>query len=71
MVRPRDVDEQDLLRPAEVAAVFGVSTKTVTRWGRTGRLRVLRTPGGHMRFSAEDVHLLARTEVLNTTSAGR
>jgi excisionase family DNA binding protein len=48
-----------LMRPAEVAAVFGVTTRTVGRWGRRGVLRVVRTPGGHTRFYAEDVRALA------------
>ena len=47
-----------LLTPAEVAALFRVDPKTVTRWAATGRLRSLRTPGGHRRFRESDVRAL-------------
>jgi excisionase family DNA binding protein len=43
--------QEDLLRPREVAAIFGVRTSTLARWARDGRLTPLRTPGGHRRYS--------------------
>lgn len=36
--------------PAEVAAMFRVDPKTVTRWSRRGLLPSIRTPGGHRRY---------------------
>ena len=39
-----------LLTPAEVAALFRVDPKTVTRWARAGKLTSLRTLGGHRRY---------------------
>jgi len=52
-----------LLTPAEVAAMFRVSPKTVTRWARAGKLTALRTLGGHRRFRAAEVRdLLGRSE---------
>jgi excisionase family DNA binding protein len=51
-------DETTLLKPGEVAAIFGVNAKTVARWARDGHLRSLRTPGGHTRIYAEDVRAL-------------
>lgn len=55
--------ESDLLTPAEVAAMFRVSPKTVTRWARSGKLTALRTLGGHRRFRATEVRgLLERFE---------
>jgi len=55
--------ESDLLTPAEVAAMFRVSPKTVTRWARSGKLTALRTLGGHRRFRATEVKdLLERFE---------
>lgn len=49
---PRERDDDDLLTPAEVAAIFRVDPKTVTRWAaaRPPRLASIRTPGGHRRF---------------------
>jgi excisionase family DNA binding protein len=43
--------QEDLLRPREVAAIFGLRTSTIARWAREGRLTPLRTPGGHRRYS--------------------
>ena len=44
-----------LLTPGEVALMFGVDPKTVTRWATGGRLGSIRTPGGHRRFRASEV----------------
>lgn len=57
--------ESDLLTPAEVATLFRVSPKTVTRWARSGKLTALRTLGGHRRFRASEVRdLLERFETV-------
>jgi excisionase family DNA binding protein len=58
-----DVSEPTLLRPGEVAAMFGVNAKTVARWAKEGRIRSIRTPGGHMRIYAEDVRALVVWDV--------
>lgn len=47
-----------LLTPGEVANMFRVDPKTVTRWAAAGRLASIRTPGGHRRFRESDVHAL-------------
>jgi excisionase family DNA binding protein len=58
--------ESDLLTPAEVATLFRVSPKTVTRWARSGKLTALRTLGGHRRFRASEVRdLLQRFETVS------
>ncbi len=48
-------DEEALLTPAEVAALFRVDPKTVTRWAKAGKLSSIRTLGGHRRYRAEEV----------------
>jgi excisionase family DNA binding protein len=50
--------EDRLLTPAEVAQLFRVDPKTVTRWAKAGRLTSLRTPGGHRRFRETEVRAL-------------
>lgn len=57
-------DKDDaLLTPAEVASLFRVSPKTVTRWARSGKLTAMRTLGGHRRFRAAEVReFLSRVE---------
>ncbi len=47
-----------LMTPAEVAAMFRVSPKTVARWSRAGKLTAMRTLGGHRRFRIEEVQAL-------------
>ena len=47
--------EHELLTPREVAVLFRVDPKTVTRWAQAGRISSIRTIGGHRRFRASDV----------------
>lgn len=47
-----------LLTPGEVAVLFRVDPKTVTRWAEAGRLPCLKTPGGHRRFRESHVRAL-------------
>lgn len=49
-------DDEELLRPQEVAEMFGVRVNTVARWAREGRLMALRTPGGHRRYILSAIH---------------
>jgi excisionase family DNA binding protein len=51
------MDQIDLMTPHEVADAFRVDPKTVTRWARLGKIRFIRTPGGHRRYVAADVRL--------------
>ena len=44
-----------LLTPAEVAMLFRVDPKTVTRWAQAGKLHAIRTLGGHRRFDRAEV----------------
>lgn len=55
----RDVPEhEDLLTPAEVATMFRVDPKTVTRWAKAGRVSSIRTPGGHRRYRESEIRAL-------------
>ncbi|MDP9777958.1 excisionase family DNA binding protein [Nakamurella flavida] len=47
-----------LLTPGEVALMFRVDPKTVTRWASAGRIGSIRTPGGHRRFRESEVSSL-------------
>jgi excisionase family DNA binding protein len=48
-------DQDALLTPSEVAAMFRVNPKTVTRWARAGKISAIRTLGGHRRFRAAEI----------------
>ena len=47
-----------LLTPHQVAVMFRVDPKTVTRWASSGRIGSIRTPGGHHRFRETEVRAL-------------
>ncbi|RHA38692.1 BldC family transcriptional regulator [Cellulomonas rhizosphaerae] len=59
-------EPEPLLTPGEVAHLFRVDPKTVTRWAQAGKLPCLRTLGGHRRFRDRDVRAL----IASTTSGG-
>lgn len=52
---PDSPTPERLLTPGEVASLFRVNPKTVTRWARSGQLTAIRTLGGHRRFKASEV----------------
>jgi excisionase family DNA binding protein len=47
--------ENELLTPGEVAVMFRVNAKTVTRWARAGKISAVRTLGGHRRFRTTEI----------------
>lgn len=47
--------DDDLMKPSEVAEIFGVAVATVARWARTGAVPFTLTPGGHRRYHWADV----------------
>lgn len=63
--------DEVLMTPAEVAAVFGVQTKTVAAWARAGRLKAVRTLGGHRRYHREDVQDLLAPRTMPTVPRPR
>jgi excisionase family DNA binding protein len=52
---PGEAADDPLLTPSEVAEMFRVNPKTVTRWARTGRLQAIKTIGGHRRYRLSEV----------------
>jgi excisionase family DNA binding protein len=60
--------QENLLTPAEVAALFRVDPKTVTRWAKAGKLASIRTLGGHRRYKESEVKALLKTITPNTSS---
>jgi excisionase family DNA binding protein len=59
----RTTEVEKLLTPAEVASLFRVDPKTVTRWAKAGKLNSIRTLGGHRRYREAEVRALL-TDVL-------
>jgi excisionase family DNA binding protein len=59
--RTTDYDDE-LLTPSEVARLFKVDPKTVTRWAHSGKLQSITTPGGHKRFRRSEVDKYLKAE---------
>ncbi len=55
---PTSLSQGALLTPGEVAVLFRVDPKTVTRWAQAGKLSTVRTLGGHRRFHEDEVREL-------------
>jgi excisionase family DNA binding protein len=51
----RPVEQEILLTPAEVAKLFRVDPKTVTRWAKAGKITAIRTLGGHRRYRQSEI----------------
>jgi excisionase family DNA binding protein len=60
--------QENLLTPAEVAALFRVDPKTVTRWAKAGKLTSIKTLGGHRRYKESEVKALLKSISLNISS---
>lgn len=61
-MKRQDRQFPELLTLAEVAAAFKVNPKTVVRWADKGRLKTVRTLGGHRRFYRDQVAALLAGE---------
>jgi len=59
-------ENDELMTPGEVAKLFKVDPKTVTRWAHSGRLASVTTPGGHKRFWKSNIYKLLETEEVDT-----
>ena len=57
--------QENLLTPAEVATLFRVDPKTVTRWAKAGKLTSIRTLGGHRRYKESEVKELLKATTPN------
>lgn len=60
----------EYMSPAEVARVFRVDPKTVTRWANSGQLTVVKTLGGHRRYLRSEIEALASPEVFRGEELG-
>jgi excisionase family DNA binding protein len=55
------LDERSWLSIGTVRDLLQISDTTLRQWADTGLVRTYRTPGGHRRFSREDIRTLVRT----------
>lgn len=52
--------DDELLLPCEVAEIFRVNPKSVTRWAKAGKLTAVKTLSGHRRFRRSEVERVYR-----------
>ncbi|WP_100445073.1 BldC family transcriptional regulator [Glycomyces xiaoerkulensis] len=64
------VESEALLTPSEVAAMFRVDPKTVTRWAKAGKISAIRTLGGHRRYRESEIRALINGEIPAQREAG-
>jgi excisionase family DNA binding protein len=57
-----DSREHELMTTRQVADLFHVDPKTVTRWAKSGKLTSIRTLGGHRRFRRAEISKLLKEE---------
>lgn len=48
-------NDDDLMRPKEVAKLFGVDPRTITRWANDRKIACIVSLGGHRRYRRADV----------------
>ena len=65
----RPTEQEVLLTPAEVATLFRVDPKTVTRWAKAGKLTAIRTLGGHRRYRSSEVNALLQDSTRGSIQA--
>lgn len=65
------VGHEALLTPGEVAVLFRVDPKTVSRWAKAGKLSSVRTLGGHRRFRESEIRELVARAPEPRTPASR
>ncbi len=63
--------QERLLTPTEVASLFRVDPKTVTRWAKAGKLTSIRTLGGHRRYKESEVKQLLKATNPSTSGGNQ
>ena len=54
-----------MLNITEASEILGVSTKTLRRWEKDGKISPFRTPGGHRRYDKEQLLKIINYKVEN------
>jgi excisionase family DNA binding protein len=65
----RPGEQEVLLTPAEVAKIFRVDPKTVTRWAKAGKITAVRTLGGHRRYRQSEIQAIIKNQSTGSMSS--
>jgi molybdopterin-binding protein len=60
-----------LLKPREAAAALGVSYPTIKQWILAGKLKTIKTPGGHHRIPKSTLNPMMQSESAPSQKASR
>ncbi|AXC10775.1 Molybdate-binding domain of ModE [Acidisarcina polymorpha] len=60
-----------LLRPREAAAALGVSYPTIKQWILAGKLKTIKTPGGHHRVPQSELNPMMKSRPEGPSKASR
>jgi excisionase family DNA binding protein len=53
---------EDLIKPGVAASMLGISTETLRNWERAGKIKAVKTLGGHHRYNIHDIEKIKRNE---------
>jgi len=62
----KDFASERLLKIDEAAALLGVTTQTIRNWDNSGKLKAIRTDGGHRRFKEADINAIRKEQMHST-----
>ncbi len=63
--------EDNSLTPREAARLIGISYPTIKKWILDGKLKTIRTPGGHHRLSESSLRTYLAADRLKPSSVSR
>ena len=58
----------NMISISKAAKILGVSTVTLRQWEKDGRIKSLRTPGGHRRYNISKIKEIYKFNVNKNTS---
>jgi molybdopterin-binding protein len=64
-------NEKQMLTPREASRVLGISYPTIKNWILSGRLKTIKTPGGHHRVSFRSLKPFLDKDALKSDAASR
>jgi excisionase family DNA binding protein len=70
LAEPQVQETLAMMRPGEAARMLGLSAQSIERMSRSGKLRSVRTPGGHLRVATADVESVLSQQGLRHGNAG-
>lgn len=71
MIKKMSMDEEIFLTPTQAAKILNVSVGTLKKFIYQGKIKTLKTPGGHHRIQKEDLFLMKDKAVNHTVKESK